>query len=64
MSKKDYRNFFAQCKSYFKLNTFCKKCDIKMPSLTQFVKGYDSALSESKLKQLYDCVIEFCQNIA
>ena len=64
MSKNDYRVFFAKCKSYLKLSTFCKMCDIKLSNVTMFVNGYDSALTDYKLNKLYMCITDTLNKIA
>lgn len=64
MTKNEFRQFFAQCKPYLKLNTFCKECDIQTPALTHFVKGYDAALSEANLIKLYNYISDKLEKIA
>lgn len=63
MRKSVYRSFFAQCKSILKLKYFCNKVGISPSNLTQFIKGYDNALTESNLSRLYNCIIAELEKI-
>ena len=58
MKKSEFRDFFAKCKPYVKLNRICKEAGIKQQNLSSFMSGYDYALSIDKLQHIYNILID------
>lgn len=66
MRKEDYRSFFAECKSYLKLNKFCKIAKVSNVNLSRFLKGsqFDWCISLESLDRLYNVITEYAEKIA
>lgn len=66
MMKNDYREFFAQCKLYLKLNRFCEIANVNRINLSRFLKGesYNWCMSIDSCKRLYDCINNVLDKIA
>ena len=54
-SKEWYRQYFAACKPYLKLNTFCKMVGVNQSSLSKFIKDplLSYTVSLDSLEKLY-----------
>lgn len=58
MKKSEFRDFFAECKQYIKLNRICEEVCIPQQNLSSFMNGYDYALSIDKLYIIYNHLID------
>ncbi len=61
-----YREYFALCKPYIKLNSFCKMCGISQSSLSKFINDPNQAyvLSLESLEKLYIVIQAYLKTIA
>lgn len=58
-----YRKFFANVSRYLKLSNFCKDLNIAPSNLSSFIKYGSSSLSIDKVRELYNYIIKYCENI-
>lgn len=61
--KKHFRIFFIDCKKLLKMSYFLNKCNIESSNFSSFINGNDNALSDTKILELFDCIMSVIDEI-
>lgn len=62
-AKCQYREYFAQCKSYVKFTAIFKDVGIPQSAFSRFMQGYDWFLSVESLQKIEDRLKEIAAKI-